>query len=237
MPKRLTPQAILALQEALSVIYHFKKDLRRFLTSCGVETTLLAQADWNENKRQIVSDLFELFLKDQIGSQPILTTLCHNVAAMDNFSHLAALEDGERKVVIAKAAVAELRRLVNRHDTEEEKKTLAAERRSRLINHEARRSTFESKLLGIRSIFRSLSDQMGSPQKRGAELEAIMNDLFALFDLDPKESFRDKGRADRWRIHVGRDSTCLRLSGRKAHLIGSHWMSLFLRSVESLITH
>jgi len=36
MPKRLTPQAILALQEALAVIYHFRNDLRSFLETCGV---------------------------------------------------------------------------------------------------------------------------------------------------------------------------------------------------------
>jgi len=65
MPKRLSPQAILALQEALAVIYHYKNDLRRFLSSCGVDAALLSRLDWTKYKRRIVADLFELLLNEK----------------------------------------------------------------------------------------------------------------------------------------------------------------------------
>jgi hypothetical protein len=193
MPKRLSPQAILALQEALAVVYHYKNDLRRFLTTCGIDAVLLAQVDWARYKRQIVADLFELFLDEKNLSLQFLTSLCRDVAAMDNFAHLAVLEDGARKVATAQAAVTELRRLVDRHETQEEDERLAAERRQRLRDSQNKLDAFETKLRQIRALFQSVGRYDGNPQKRGAELEALMNDLFSLFDLDPKASFRIKG--------------------------------------------
>lgn len=193
MPKRLSPQAILALQEALAVIYHFKKDLRRFLETCSVDRAVLSQVDWNGYKRQIVADIFESLLTDQSLSPPILTSLCRDVAAMDNFSHLAKLEDGPRKVAAAQAAVTELRRLVDRHETQEEEESLAAERRKQRLESETKLSAFQAKRLQIRSMFQSVAANEGNPQKRGAELEAVMKELFDLFDLDPRASFRIKG--------------------------------------------
>jgi len=193
MPKRLSPQAILALEEALAVIYHYKNDLRRFLATCGVDSGQLAQVDWSQYKRRIVSDLFVLLLDEKNLSPHLLTSLCRDVAAMDNFSHLAVLEDGERKAAAAKAAVAELRRLVNRHETQEEEEKLATERRKKLRDSEAKLDAFQTKLVQIRSLFRAVSANEGTPQKRGAELEAVMNDIFSLFDLDPKASFRIRG--------------------------------------------
>jgi len=77
MPKRLSSRAVLALQEALSVVYHFKKDLRRFLLACGVANSLLSQVNWGEGqyKRQIVADLFDLILPNQDRFLPMITKL------------------------------------------------------------------------------------------------------------------------------------------------------------------
>jgi hypothetical protein len=112
---------------------------------------------------------------------------------MDNFSHLARLEDGPRKVAAAEAAVTELRRLVNRRETQEEEEKLAAERRRRRIESETKVGAFQTKLLQIRSLFQSVAANQGNPQKRGTELEAVMRELFDLFDLDPRASFRITG--------------------------------------------
>ena len=193
MPKRISPQAILALQEALAVIYHFKKDLRRFLETCGVDRAVLSQVDWNGYKRQIVADIFEFLIAEQSHSLPVLTNLCRDVSAMDNFSHLARLEDGARKVAAAQAAVNELRRLVDRHENQEKDERLAAERRKRLLESETKLGAFQTKLLQIRLLFQSVAANEGNPQKRGAELEAVMKELFDLFDLDPRAAFRIKG--------------------------------------------
>jgi Effector-associated domain 1 len=193
MAKRLSPQAIFALQEALAVIYHFKTDLRRFLETCGVERAVLSQVDWSEYKRQIVSDVFQILLANPSSSVTVLTSLCRDVAAMDNFSHLAKLEDGARKVAAAQTAVSELRRLVDRRETQEEEEKLAAERRMKLQASEIKLTAFRKKLTETRSLFQSVAAKEGTPQKRGAELEAVMREVFDLFDLDPRASFRITG--------------------------------------------
>ena len=194
MPKRLSSRAVLALQEALSVIYHFKKDLRRFLLTCGVDPSLLSQVNWGEGyKRQIVADLFELILPNQDRLLPVITKLCREVADMDNFAHLARLEDGPRKVATARAAVAELRRLVDSHQTIEEEELLTEERVKRLRERENKEGAFQVRLREIRSQFLKVGAQEENPQQRGTDFEAVMTGLFDLFDLDPRASFRIKG--------------------------------------------
>jgi hypothetical protein len=191
MPKRLTPQAILALQEALALIYHYKNDLRRFLEACGVERPVLSQAPWDAYKRQIATEIVEVLLRDQATA--VLTKLCRDVSAMDNFDHLLRLEDGPRKVAVARAAVAELRRLVQAEQKQEDDEQVVAERRQRRRENEEKTGAFQRRLSNIRLLFNSAAVSEGSPQKRGAELEALMTDLFELFDLDPRASFRISG--------------------------------------------
>jgi len=193
MPKRLTPQAILALQEALAVIYYYRDDLRRFLQSCGVDRRLLGQLNWDQYKRFVVKDLFEILLENPDSSISVLTSLCRDVAAFDNFSHLAKLKDGHRKVATAQDAVQELRRLTSRHDKKEEEERLAQERLNRLRESEDGLNVFQSKLSQIHRMFRNVAAKEGTPQKRGTELEAVMTEVFELFELDPKASFRIKG--------------------------------------------
>lgn len=193
MPKRLSPQAILALQEALAVIYHFRNDLRRFLETCEVDRGLLAQLNWDQYKRYTLADLFRILLENPELATPVMTNLCRAVAAIDNFDHLARLENGPQKVASARAAVAELRRLVGRHEIQEEEEKLSQERRKRRRDAEDSRNAFQSKLSQIRSMFQNAAINDENPQKRGAELEAVMNELFDLFDLDPRASFRIEG--------------------------------------------
>jgi hypothetical protein len=192
MAKRLTPQANLALQEALSVIYHYKKDLRRFLESSGVDRSIVGNANWDGYKRDTVSEIFTV-LMDSPSAATILTTLCRDVSAMDNFSHLADLEDGNRKVQKAKKAVEELRRLVDKHENQDEDQQAALKRREKQTAQLSQREAFQRKLNQICSLFHSASLEASTPQQRGSELEVVMTELFELFDLDPRASFRIRG--------------------------------------------
>jgi len=193
MPKRLTPQIILALQEALAVIYYYRDDLRKFLETCGVDRAVVGHLNWDQYKRYVVRDLFEVLLEHPDSSISVMSSLCRDVASMDNFSHLAKLKDGERKVATAKAAVEELRRLLGRHDEQEEDERLAGVRRKRLQETQGKQNVFQSKLSQIHLMFKNVAAKHGTPQTRGAELEAVMTEVFELFELDPKSSFRITG--------------------------------------------
>jgi hypothetical protein len=96
-------------------------------------------------------------------------------------------------VAIAGAAVAELRKLVESRQTVEEEERLADERQSKLREREQKQGAFRAKLHQIRGRFLRLAADEESPQQRGTALEAVMTEVFDLFDLDPRASFRIHG--------------------------------------------
>ena len=53
----IAPRAIMALKQALTDVYWYKGDLRSFLANTVSNPSLLGRLDWNDYKRNIVSDL------------------------------------------------------------------------------------------------------------------------------------------------------------------------------------
>jgi len=190
VPKRLSPAAIHALKEALSSIYWYKSDLRSFLQNSIGDRRLVASLDWNTYKRQIVSDLIDELCLD--ANLSALTRLCHDVTEMRSFPHLEQVEGGKQKAAKAREAVEQLRQLVETH-TEAKREAEELLERQRQFQERIRQSAaVREKLDELKQRFTSIA--IGSnPQQRGFELERLMLDLFELFDLDPKASFRNVG--------------------------------------------
>lgn len=126
--------AIHALKEALCNIYWYKADLRSFLTSCIQDPAVLSVADWNNYKRQIVSDVVDYLCSDQEKYLGDIRRLFHEVAKMDNFRHLSLLDDGAKKAERARQAVSELRRIVETHDKVARETDAIEERRKKQKN-------------------------------------------------------------------------------------------------------
>lgn len=58
--KKISPYAIIALQDALTAIYWFKNDLKRFIRHAIQNHAILGTIDWEANtKYQIVSELID----------------------------------------------------------------------------------------------------------------------------------------------------------------------------------
>jgi len=57
--KKFSPQAILALREALSVIYWKKDDLQEFLKLSIENNAILTTVNWSLTKREIVKEVVE----------------------------------------------------------------------------------------------------------------------------------------------------------------------------------
>lgn len=63
----ISPQAIIALEKALSVIYWYKNDLKRFLYQVlSDNTTILAVIDWNDVKKNIATRVISMLIKKVI---------------------------------------------------------------------------------------------------------------------------------------------------------------------------
>ena len=100
--------ALHALKEALALVYWYKSDLRSFLTQSMADPTILSKLNWQDYKRNIVSQLVDFLSQNEDVYQKQLLRLMTDVARIQDFSHLARLEDGRAKADQARAAVEAL---------------------------------------------------------------------------------------------------------------------------------
>ncbi|MDE4086439.1 hypothetical protein PO902_15425 [Planococcus maritimus] len=189
----ISPSAIQLLKEALCNVYWYKRDLRSFLLNCISNRSVINNANWkNDYKRQIVSDIVDELMMEQDKNLGDIRRLLSEVSKMSSFRHLEQLEDGQKKAVKAKNAVHDLREIIKTHDEglkkEKEIKDL------KLSNQEKikKRKALYVRLDEINSRYTNLVVSKNF-QSRGFELEKVLYDIFDLFDLDPKASFRNIG--------------------------------------------
>lgn len=192
MTKKLSPIAVVALKDALCSVYWYKGDLRSFLQSCLSDPQLISSLNWENYKRQIVSDLVDILCSQQDRYLSALTKLCYEVSTMASFQHLEQLDGGQEKARRARQAVAHLRTLVESHETIRKEEDLIAERQKRMSEKLKANEAVRSKLDDVKSRYMGMVTSSDA-QKRGFQLETIMYDLFELFDLDPKASFKNIG--------------------------------------------
>lgn len=192
MTKRLSPRAITALQDALSVVYWFKNDLKRFLVAALGGTDLVNRVNWENNKRQIVADIVSVLVADQERHLGDLRLIIREVSEMKDFSHLERLDDGKAKAREARAAVLALRELVTDHDALVRAQEQAEQRKQEARAAASAQRAVAKGLERLRTDFVTLV-MKSDHRKRGFALEKLMYELFRLFDLDPKASFRTTG--------------------------------------------
>ncbi len=192
MNKRLSSAAIVALKEALCSIYWYKADLRSFLQNSLSCSMILATINWDNYKRQIVADLIDYLCRNQNKHIGDLTRLCYEVCNLSSFAHLEQLEGGDQKAKRAKKAIEQLKQLVEPHKKIQEELDEIAERQRQTAEKLKANTAVQEKLEAIKDKYTALV-MSPNPQGRGFELEKVMYDLFELFDLDPKASFRNTG--------------------------------------------
>jgi len=190
--QKLSPAALVALREALASIYWYKADLKSFLHSCLADKAILARLNWDKYKRQVIDDLLTKMAADQESHLGDLTRLCRAVAGMTSFAHLLALEGGQQKAHRAALAVKELEAMLRPHDERVEEEQAIADRQRRAAEMLKASGAVREKLSELNRRYAALVVST-EPQARGFELERLMYDLFELFDLDPKASFKNTG--------------------------------------------
>jgi hypothetical protein len=192
MPQRVSPIALEALKDALAKIYWYKSELQSFIRNSVGDPRILQVTDWTGYKIQAVSDIVDYLASNQEQHLGHLRRLINDVVEFESFGHLERLEDGRQKAERARSAVSALKRLVEDHD----QVVRAKEEAERLRKQEADRLNRSKAVLGkLEETKRRYTALVFSndPQNRGLELEAVMYDVFELFDLDPKASFKIKG--------------------------------------------
>ncbi len=187
--KRISPASINALKEALAHIYWYKGDLRRFLTHSISDSRILSTVNWNDYKRNIATQVVEFLANNQKFYQDDLLNLIKAVADVDDFNHLEALEDGKEKAKKARESVFALRKYANSHEEFVSERNKTTERK--VVSQELIKkvSAVSQKLEDLKNSYWQLLSST-ERQSRGFQLEKILKELFSLFDLDPKASFK-----------------------------------------------
>lgn len=191
--KKVSPAALIALKEALAAVYWYKKDLRSFITYTIKNSTIVSTIDWQNNvKYHAVAELV-----DRMAARPDLyhddlLSLFKEVADFTDFSHLKRCEDPEQKICTAKEKVEALRAHVKGHLDLLKEREEAAERRETAKQKRTSSFAFKNKLDELKAKFYNIA-MSSNHQQRGYDLEPFLNELFILFDLDPKSSFKIAG--------------------------------------------
>lgn len=190
--KRIAAAAIQALKEALTYAYWYKSDLRSFLNHTIPDSSILTRLNWNEYKRNIVRSLVDFLARNEDVYQRQLLRLMTETAKINDFSHLARLDDSKSKVQQAESAITALRNQIKGHlDLVEEEKAIE-KRRDEAHDRMMQVTAVKDCLAKLTKDYFALLASDNS-QKRGFQLEKILWALFEHFDLDPKASFRIVG--------------------------------------------
>ncbi len=190
--KKLNPSAIIALKEALAQIYWYKKDLRSFLINTLENSSILANINWDDYKRSITDLLVESLARNETRYRDELIRLFTAVSATNDFSHLEHLDDGKEKATRAKKAVEALRKYTSGYQKMWDEKQQTDERRTAYAEKLERVNSFQTQLGNLNKEYCQLATSNDS-QGRGYRLETMLKELFELFDLDPKASFKIEG--------------------------------------------
>lgn len=191
--KRVSPAALLALKDALYQIYWYKNDLKSFLFNVIQEPRILGGINWDDVKRNVASQIVDRLAQTQPQNQSLLVRLMMEVSSLDDFSHLARLDNGgPEKAKAAQAAVKALKNYTKAHQDLFEEEHAAERRRATAASQQNHNTALQSRLQEIRAEYLGLIIDPNH-QGRGYKLEKIMFEICEVFDLDPKASFRITG--------------------------------------------
>jgi restriction endonuclease Mrr len=191
--KKFSPNAILALKEALTHIYWRKKDLRSFIYHTLENKAIIPTIDWENNyKHESASQLVDRMVSRLDLYYDDLLRLFDAVMHMNDFSHLKKWDDADTKIKNAVDTVNTLRQHAQGYFTLKEERERADQRKAAYQAMVEEKLNSQQKVAELRNEFFTLSVEP-SPQKRGYMFEKFLNELFLTFDLDPKESFKIVG--------------------------------------------
>lgn len=188
--KKIDPNAYNALADALAVIYWNKQPWARYLRGVlsDVPEVLSGLNFAGDTKRETAGHLVDRLMANEGKYQAISISLMTSVANMDAFPNLAAQEDREKLIADAKRAVTELRIWTTRHQEIADAHKRAAAAMAEASEKASKNRAFSESIAKLKQQFMDLH-KLPSPQARGIAFEGFLNQLFGLFDLEPRAAY------------------------------------------------
>lgn len=180
-----------ALKEAVVKVFWKKEDVRKLFHRSGVPDLLISGQDWQAYKYHIVSPVLDVLNSTREGLGPLRRILQETLAYKDG-DHLLWTNDGKKNKREAERCLEHLRLLVKDYDAVQATKEEEKQARIKRVQEAQRGEAFLNKLDDIKTKFLAYV-QHPDASERGYELEEILNELFRLFELNPRGAFRRTG--------------------------------------------
>jgi len=187
--KKFSPASITALKEALINIYWLKQDLKNFVRSSIENGSIINTINWEFNRKfESVNELVDRMVERKDLFNDDLIGLIYDVSNMTDFSHLKKWDDADLKIRKAEESVKTLRKYAKGYFKVEEEKKEIERRKKKTLDYLKSIKRNQEQVELLKQEFFELTME-NNHQKRGIKLEAFLNKLFTLFDLNPKKSF------------------------------------------------
>lgn len=190
--KKFSAQSIVALKDTLAVIYWRKEDLRDFLNAALDNNAIIGTLNWTSTKREVCKELIERMLNRQDLYRNDLINLFLAVADFQDFDNLNYWDEDGSKRKNAVLAVTKLRNLTNGFIQQSKEQEAIFKRKSEQEKKIRASKSLTEELAVLNDRFNALATTKDF-QKRGYELEKFLYDLFTLYELEPKGSFKNEG--------------------------------------------
>lgn len=149
---------------------------------------LLGRLHFAGLKREVAGELVTILADNEDRYQDVTLSLMVEIASMDDFPNLRVQRDSADKIMRAVEAVTELRKWTAVYsDLAAERERLAAEAERERERSERHRSTARV-LAELEQRFLAMHTETDHA-KRGVVFQNLLNELFYLYDLNPRKSF------------------------------------------------
>lgn len=190
--KKISPEAISAVKEALSVIYWKKEDLQQFIKLTIDNSAIISTINWSLTKREIVKELLTRMTNRIDIYESDLLNLILAVTDFNDFGNLTYWDEDGTKTKKAKEAVNRLRNLSKGFIQITKEQEDAKIRKAKADLKAKNALSLEQELNELKNEFNIIATNRNFNQ-RGFQLEKFLYEIFLLFDLEPKGSFKIYG--------------------------------------------
>jgi Restriction endonuclease len=189
-PRNFDDRQLRSLKEAVRNVFWKRSDIRRVFERCGVPSSLISSIDWENNKTWDSVDQVLEALNTSTNGAPLISKIAKETLDYPDGKHLAWA--GGDRVTAASDSLTALRDVLG-EKSEQKRKAEAASRAREAAFEKANKTMLRSsKLQGLYVEYAqwfSVSDA----NHRGLQFESLLCDVFDLFDLAPRSSFRRVG--------------------------------------------
>lgn len=191
--KKISAAAYMALRDALPAIIWNKRPFESFLrTALRGHGELLAELNFSDTKRVVTDQLVDRLTAEEGRYHDLTLQLMLEISRMTRFPNLEQLKDPEdRKLRLneAEAAVGLLSYIIKDYsreiaDAENEKVSI-----QEMASKDAAERRFSDDLESLKARFIDLQAE-ADVHARGYAFERLLADLFHIFDLEPRLSYK-----------------------------------------------